>query len=604
MVQIDKRFNINKYFKSYKPILREVFLEYYDDEYTDIINNAFNNFSFVGYLTPVDISNIVYYLCNEIGGKLEDEFLEVTNLNTIPDIKFNAFYYSFKEKEKCPFYKILQRKDNYERDLRYIFKIDSKDPNYEEKIKEACHVIDSTKDVFFQYQEIFEEQIKPYQKYISYANNLDRLEEDSKPQYINYFIKTIFSLLSKSDKEFYLANQDKFASEETAAIYFRQMQCFHNYISRFSENINFKFEGYISYFSKENEDKMSNPEEGIYIKKYRIKYFNNLGIDLGKNYEDYVNNPEVRRLWPNQELIETIEKARAETYELTIKDFFLTMPMYQENKDTLENTGFTTKNEKAFQFETYVKNQWHISPNYIMKENQDVTNEDDCFTLHPIIVFSASADNGDFDKNIIHELNHLVEERIKNIIKTIVENTINFGVSAETGFNCKSDEEYIEELEKTKYELFNETINDIIADEITKLMHDKGIFLFTDPNYQNKKEETFSVYNYSKPLIQGFFNEFRKIIIHTLMTGDKLSLYKIIDEENFDELNDLINEFYLCFEVLKNNTRIKKALEDLEEGNTTEDSIMYQKFLNRSASILEKMKTNAYKNIKQRKLYI
>lgn len=603
MVQIDKRFNINKYFKSYKPILREVFLEYYDDEYTDIINNAFNNFSFVGYLTPVDISNIVYYLCNEIGGKLEDKFLEVTNLNTIPDIKFNAFYYSFKEKEKCPFYKILQRKDNYERDLRYIFKIDSKDPNYEEKIKEACHVIDSTKDVFFQYQEIFEEQIKPYQEYISYANNLDRLEEYSKPQYINYFIKTIFSLLSKSDKEFYLANQDKFASEETAAIYFRQMQCFHNYISRFSENINFKFEGYISYFSKENEDKMSNPEEGIYIKKYRIKYFNNLGIDLGKNYEDYLNNPEVQRLWPNQELIETIEKARAETYELTIKDFFLTMPMYQENKDTLENTGFTAKKETPFLFQTYLKNQWHISPNYIMNSNQNVTKEEDCFSLHPIIVFSAAADNGCFDKNIIHELNHLVEERIKNIIKTIVNNTINLNVTTETGFNCKQ-EEYIEELKKTKYELFNETINEIIADEITKLMHDKGIFLFTDPNYQNKKEEAFSVYNYSKPFTEGFFNEFKKDIIRARMTGNRVSLYKIIDEENFDELNDLINEFYLCFEVLKNNTRIKKALEDLEEGNTTEDSIMYQKFLNRSASILEKMKTHAYKNIKQRKLYI
>lgn len=603
MVQIDKQFNINKYFQSYIPILREVFLEYYDEEYADIVNNAFDNFSFIGYLTPVGISNLISTLGHKISGKLVDDFTLEAGFSDIKNFKTNAFFFGFEKQENCEFYKVLERKEGYENEVCWIFGIDSKSIDAKEKINEAIKRIDSAKDIFYKYQELFYQEIKPYQEYFDIASRLDELETNSTPEYIIYFIKRLFPFLSKEDKEFYLLNREKLENKETASEYFRKMQCFKNYVSHYiTDRIDFSHSGLISYFSDKNEEEMQNPNESKYIKNNRIKYFKSLGIDLGDNYEEYINNPEVRRLWPSKVMINEIEKVKREIYEATIKSFFLTVPMYQENKKTLEETGFTDKRETPFQFQNYLKNCWNISPNYIMKKN--FTRVDDAFILHPIIMFSAYCGNNEFDKSIIHELNHLVEEHIKSVFKKIIENgSLMIQVVTECGLNCQSEEPYIRELEKHQYELFNETINDIIANEITDLMHAKGIYLFTEPGLQEENDKNICLYSYSKPLTLDFFNEFRKDIIYARMTGNRSSLYEKIGESNYNALNDLINEFYIYFGTVKNDTRLRKTLNNLQEGNIDSDVEAYNDFLNRSYNILENMKRNRTESIQKKKTY-
>ena len=45
-------------------------------------------------------------------------------------------------------------------------------------------------------------------------------------------------------------------------------------------------------------------------KNERIKYFNMNGINLSNNYEDYINNPEVIKIWPNKDRVKKFFDSR------------------------------------------------------------------------------------------------------------------------------------------------------------------------------------------------------------------------------------------------------------------------------------------------------
>ena len=44
------------------------------------------------------------------------------------------------------------------------------------------------------------------------------------------------------------------------------------------------------------------------IKENRIRYFKSRGLDLGNNYEAYEENDEAKKLMPDSELVEKLEK--------------------------------------------------------------------------------------------------------------------------------------------------------------------------------------------------------------------------------------------------------------------------------------------------------
>lgn len=602
MVSIEKRFNINKYFYSYLDIIKDIFLEYYDEEYHDKINEAFANFTFIGYLSPAAISNHIFYLENSISKKLINQFIQEFNFTNDPDFRIKAFFYGFENKDECPLYKIMTRQDNYEEELKYIFNLNSESPDYETLKQKYLTLVDSTYDTFLKYQRMYDEEIKPYEEYINYAESLSQLEKNSQPVYINKFIRRSFFLLSKEDKEFYLTHQQEFYNPELAASYFRKMQCYTNLVSRYSEYMNFQYEGYIDAFSKENEEKLTTPNDRKIIEKRRINYFKNLGIDLGDNYETYLTNPDVKLLWPSEEDITRINQIKKDIYEETIRDYLLTIPMYQEIKNLLDNSGFTTKGMAPFIFDNYLKDNWNVSPNYILKNDRVNYNEiKDSFSLHPIILFSANDDSYYIDCHLMHELNHVVEYIIKSInITRNDDNTVTITVTAETGLNCKMEEETIKELGTTKYELFCEAINEIIAINLTNLMHSKGIYLYREENEYETNVKT--LYVFAIPLVEEYYKTFKGPITYARMTGNREYLFNIIGEENYEELNNLVNEFYIYFKILSNSNLINDTLKQIDDGIINDNTEIYNSFINRSNNILSKMKKNATKDIKLRKL--
>ena len=177
---------------------------------------------------------------------------------------------------------------------------------------------------------------------------------------------------------------------------------------------------------------------------------------------------------------------------------------------------------------------------------------------------------------MIHELNHLIE---LFLIKNNKDSNGNFCSSDFiSGFDMvKNDNstEKDEEKNKRKYELFNEVINNILAKEITKLMHEKGIYIFN-------KEESAKIdgnsiqYESLEPVVMEFYNVFRSEIIETRQTGNIQLLLNIIGNQNFSDLNELVKQYDEVF-----STRMTGIDEVYEEK--------IKEIINRSKQVVQSM---------------
>ena len=66
------------------------------------------------------------------------------------------------------------------------------------------------------------------------------------------------------------------------------------------------------------------------------------------------------------------------------------------------------------------------------------------------------------------------------------------------------------------YELLNEIINELLAQDITRTMHEAGIYLYSSP--ENAKNNGATSYQYAARLVIDFYNEFKPLIIESTST--------------------------------------------------------------------------------------
>lgn len=166
------------------------------------------------------------------------------------------------------------------------------------------------------------------------------------------------------------------------------------------------------------------------------------------------------------------------------------------------------------------------------------------YSLFSIILVNCSNINGynKIDHYIIHELNHLFEsflihanekeyvvlcgwDKIKHEIKSSNENT-------------SSTQEAIEETQSgfRDYELFNEIINDMIAQEIYQQMRKDGIYIFDIPD---KNDQYQSAYQKTRFLVEEFYKRYKDKIIESRRDGNIDIIWNTVGRENFEALNDL-----------------------------------------------------------------
>jgi len=70
------------------------------------------------------------------------------------------------------------------------------------------------------------------------------------------------------------------------------------------------------------------------IQNERILYFKKLGINLGDNYDNYINK-EILQLFPNTETIEIFSQIRKNLYIEMRDEYYKSLPEYIKNREKI-----------------------------------------------------------------------------------------------------------------------------------------------------------------------------------------------------------------------------------------------------------------------------
>lgn len=347
--------NFQEKFKEYI----EVFVAYYGEDKRKEITEKFSNALPLAYTTPNGLSSLTINLCKEKSNELINKLISNNELYLSKETIFGNGNYEYNNLMPINAYlefkkmydlgpKGRQRQafiDKYNNVKKYIPEItidelvemaesnsiiekynncpswlknnilsntnlEEIERNYQKKFENAKELITAVSGInsleeftnenkkinkFNKLVEDYEETLKEYDKFKQqYQSYFDEVENNSKENY---------RTRKKYYKELLINSKFLFNEEEQEKI--------NKYISEKSYFLDSSIENIIgnSLVSDSNLEKFSQENEEIlnendkeenwrkeYIIKDRIKYFNAKGINLGTNYEDYLNNDEVKKI--------------------------------------------------------------------------------------------------------------------------------------------------------------------------------------------------------------------------------------------------------------------------------------------------------------------
>jgi len=282
----------------------------------------------------------------------------------------------------------------------------------------------------------YNEFLKDYDSYIKYSESLKKLYSSIKKKYRREFIQNNLDLLDDNLKNVindYLDDKlYNFKDREKIEGIFGS--CYGN--------------GYLDFFSSVANDKLLNGRdfEKKEIKYNRVKYFNSMGINLGSNYDDYVNAnvsfPSVERV---DKLINDKNKYNELAYQEFIKNTKSYIDIYKEQKDF---DAINLNEPKDILFKG----------NSALANNSTYVREiDGSFALAPVVTIGIGYDLEGTDHKIIHEFNHLYELTLKGVMNNKAGYVCGWDIMEDDLTNDVSSNN------KREYELFNEIINEKIT---------------------------------------------------------------------------------------------------------------------------------------------
>ena len=338
-------------------------------------------------------------------------------------------------------------------------------------------------------------------------------------------------------------------------------------------------------FSNESDEILLSKESSKWkvdsIKEDRIKFFNIWGINLGNNYESYLENEEVKRIWPTKERIEKYEDLKRRINNDCKNEIFINSSFYKKTIKEIEQRDLLNKDD-SFDANLYSSsNNTFLSPNFTKDENGY---KESSFIIINMDMYK------DFyrDHFIVHELNHLLELSLSFATSNYYKTTCGWDIQSTIAEEERKTKVDIRNNNSSKrnYELFNEIINEIIAGEISKTMKDNNLGVFEDP--KEAKYRFGTSYEHTRFLVEEFYNEFKDDIIKSRSNGNIDHILDIVGKDNFEELNNL---FYIFFENYS-GFKIYNALNDIRNNKQTENTKVYYELMDRKNEILERMRKN------------
>ena len=408
--------------------------------------------------------------------------------------------------------------------------------------------------------------------YISYNEKCQQLEDLLRKSYLKKIIAMLADLFTKEELEKIDSRLGMFCS-------FIGLTTLGGKISNFF-GISFEHPAPIEAFSKESETKLQNSsrDEQLSIKQERIKYFKNLGIDLGDDYEAYVSNQQTKAIWPTPDLAQRVKSTREQTYREMINEYYQSLPEYQENRRIIDALGLINKDDE-YNAATYFHKRTQISANLRRTETG--------VELFPIMVINTGSLTGYEDQRLLHELQHAYEMGITSFDEKKYSSIA--GWDEETRVISKEaiPTVSLENHQPRERELLSEVINELIGQEVHGILNQMGCFIFNDEF--NTKIAGGTTYENANFLVHDFYEKYKKAIIASRKPGNISVLYEAVGKENYDALNGLVNEFHqqfrgFAYSILKN---------EIETNQETSNTRKYNEFVARRDRILAKMEEHS-----------
>lgn len=569
------------------PYIMDAYAKVYGEEHRELIEERINRIIYVIYNDIDGINDYIDFLENCKQKQLAIKFLEKIGVNTKNQIenyaekldkdidkivyKYLGFYWGlttdtkqgikawrttdeneYVKLEKIRFINFL-RGENEPQITIETFQEFCKTDEYKEIIEEIKEYLKVYEGIVQEYEEYLKE-LEPYKEYVEEEN---KRRNDIQTQKRNMIYMQIEDKLTEDIKDY--LNKNYSSIDEKS-------RCF------LGEELGEK--SYLEYFSKEDENKLDdisineNDKNRIYY--FRKRYFQSIGIKIDdfslddmEKYEYYIERG-YKKLVPTQELIEEITKLKEKAYSECKKEFIC------NSKDFIRNTKIFANTEE------------NIEGIYSRVKDSIICitsgNSNKGFIS---ILFFTIRDNcsGLLDYILLHEIGHDIEAE-DMLEKNDYRSGFEFGT-----VNVPKNP-YNEN--KRKYERLNETIRDMLSIEAREILHEQGIYIFEQKELI-RDAKNFNTHSICKDLLKPFLNNYRENIVDALLYGNMKDLYNRIGEENFEELNDIVNRVDYFIQ--------KFGLVQKLENSQNESTIVveYYKQLERLSKVYDNMERHQLK---------
>lgn len=626
--------NISKYI--------DVFVEFYGEDKRDEIERKFNNATFIGYLSPEKQQSELAKLIKEKSKELESKVLEYNETSLDGKDLFDTYDYSLKisqpinnyqnfielyklgkegrkekyiddtyndikkylnELTKEEYLKIIETKTLLEKyqnipywlknNIQYTTNLQNIEENYEKSFNKASGLIRKIKPrCTLENFDINNEEIKKLDIVVEKYKETLKEYENFEKENVEYFNEVQenkdleMSLREKYYKEFLKENIDLIKEEDRQGVIEYLNDSKKSYLMNYSVRIllgsSIQSESTLESFYEDQEEILNNEEASSFIKnniiENRIKYFNNIGINLGNNYNLYLENEEVKSKWPTKERLEEFRDTKNKLLNNFMREYYLNTVFHKSLRQVVDSKNLLNKDDGLDQ--TMYNSS--LGKTCVATNLKEI---DGKLEAAPLVMISFGGFDGALDHDIIHELNHLYELSLESVVNNKAVYLAGWDICEdEIVGEVKDYIDITKEEPKRSYELFNEIINEVIAQEIEEKMHEKGIYIL-DSN-KNSRVKGNTSYEASFFIIKDFYKEFKEDIIKSRSNGNIKEIYNAVGEENFEELNSLFKIYFENFGGMK----IYKLQGKLEAKTDDEMTRIYYELLDRKNEILEKMR--------------
>ena len=543
---------LNIDFKSLLPYVIDAFSSVYGEEYRSIISKKINNTLIISYHDFEGLRDYVSYLKRCKGRELSIRFLDEVGIDVQVQKKDN-YSEPFDSKIRDILECFIDSNFGFDKDADYwspLLAFDSNNKNNPKrlltnKIKIINYLLGNAQD------KITEENFESFTKTKEFLQLLEKINE----------FKTIYEKLLSEYKDWakQLAPYEKYIEDEKKRKedilqkkknelfreVFDQLQLTVKdsiYSKTFEEqqeiilgSTDISSKSNIEAFRYEQMEKLKSPNieywDKFWIVYWQSNYFKKLGITIPNekmlecnseeditNYLTFLNQDDIKKYIPTEELISYISTTREKKYEEALREYY------------------TTRKDFTDAMKTFTNNQNNLNYIYYQIKNKKVCiagqgGYNDKNEFFSIMFYTVRINDGGYLlQSFMHECGHIIDQ-----------------IEIGTGF--EHFDSFDENIKKNpynnafrKYEKFNETLNDMFTIEAIKFLQSQGIYLIEPKELTILDTSNCNTASITKNLLQPLLQKFKKQVIKAKINSEPQEFIKYIGEDNFEELVDAVNK--------------------------------------------------------------